>query len=127
MQLLDLASAHIWTPYKEFKVRRDQNGIEMAASIKQVDNTVSFNSSKWVFETRASSQIAPDRGCFKSDFSDRGTVVLADRTLVAWTSIGLARVSHCLRRRHSSIMMLHRNYFVYIYRSRCIVGIVLSG
>jgi hypothetical protein len=59
-------SSHIWTPCKELKARQDKNGAEMAAPIQEVANTVSSNSSKWIFDIGASSHMTPASNCFES-------------------------------------------------------------
>jgi hypothetical protein len=89
----DTASGHIWTQYKELKAQRDRNGAETAAPVQEVANTVSSNSSKWIFDTGASSHMTPDRNFFESFSSVRGNVVLADKTQVEYPGVGLVRLS----------------------------------
>jgi hypothetical protein len=58
-------SSNIWILYKQFKVLKDRNGTKMAAPIKEVTNTISFNMSKWMFDTGTSSHMIQYRNCFK--------------------------------------------------------------
>jgi hypothetical protein len=75
-----IASGHIWTQCQELKVQRDRNGAEMVAPIQKFANAVSSKSSKWIFDTGASSHMTPDRNCVESFSSVRGNVLLAHKT-----------------------------------------------
>jgi hypothetical protein len=106
------ACGHIWTQYKELKARRDRNRAEIATPVQEVANTVSSNSSKWIFNTGAFSHITPDRNCFESFSSVRGNVVLADKTQVEYTGVGLGRLSCRLPSGDISVVLLRRSLFV---------------
>jgi hypothetical protein len=84
----------------------------MAAPIQKVANTISSNSSKWIFDTGASSQMTPHRNCFKSFSSVRDNVILADKTQVEYTGIGSVRLSGHLPSGDISVVLLHRVVFV---------------
>jgi hypothetical protein len=77
-----IASGNIWTQWQERNAWRDRNGSETAAPVQEVANTVRSNSSKWIFDTGASSHMTPNRNCFECFSSVRGNVVLADMTQV---------------------------------------------
>jgi hypothetical protein len=106
------ASGHMWTQCNELKAPRDHNGAETAAPIQEVANTVSSNSSKWIFETSASSHMTPDRNCFEYFSSVRGNVVLADKTHLEYTGVGSVRLSYHLPSRDISVVLLHHVHFV---------------
>jgi hypothetical protein len=106
------ASRHIWTQCKELKARRDRNGAETAAPVQEVANTVSSNSSKWFFDTGASSHMTPDRNYFKSFSSARGNVVLADTTQVEYIGVGSVRYLCRLPSGDISVVLLCRVLFV---------------
>jgi hypothetical protein len=108
----DTVSGHIWTQCKELKARRDRNGAETAAPIQEVGNTVSSNSSKWIFDTGASSHMTPDRNCFESFSSVQGIVVLADKTQVDYTGVGSVRLSCRLPTGDISVVLLCSIHFV---------------
>jgi hypothetical protein len=84
----------------------------MAAPIQEVANTVSSNSSKWIFNTGASSHMTRDRNCFESFSSVRGNVVLADKTQVEYTAVSSVRRSCRLPSGEISVVLLHRVLFV---------------
>jgi hypothetical protein len=119
------ASGLIWTHFKDLKARRDTTGAEMAAPIQQVANTVSSNSSKWNFDSSASSHMTPDRNCFESFSSVRGNVVLADKTQVQYTSVGMVRLSCGLPSGDISVVLLRRVLFVPSLWKSCTVRAVL--
>jgi hypothetical protein len=50
-------SGYMWNQYNELKVWRDRYGAETAAPTEEVANTVSFNSSKLIFNTSTSSHM----------------------------------------------------------------------
>jgi hypothetical protein len=106
------ASGHIWTQCKELRARRYRNGAEMVAPIQEVTNTVSSNSSKWIFDTGESSHMTPDRNCLQSLSSVRSNVVLADKTQVEYTGVGSVRRSCRLPSRDISVVLLRRILFV---------------
>jgi hypothetical protein len=72
-------STNIWIQLKELKIWIDGNGTNIVAAVQEVANTVSSKSSKWIFETGASSYMTSDRNCFESFSSVVGKVVLADK------------------------------------------------
>jgi hypothetical protein len=84
----------------------------MAAPIQQVANTVSFKSSKSIFNTGTSSHMTPDRRCFRSFLSVRGNAVLTDMTQVEYTSIGLILRSCRHPSGDISMILFHRILFV---------------
>jgi hypothetical protein len=80
----------------------------MAAPIQEVVNTVSSNSSKWIFDTSASCHMTLDRNCFESLSSVRRNVVLADKTQVEYTGVGSVHLSCRLPSGDISVDLLHR-------------------
>jgi hypothetical protein len=106
------ASGHIWIQCKALKARRDRNGAETAAPVQEVANTVSSNSSKWIFYTGASSHTTPDRNFFQSFSSVRGNGVLADKTQLEYTRVSSVRLSSRLPSGDISVVFLRRVLFV---------------
>jgi hypothetical protein len=98
--------SHIWIQCKELKVRRDRNGAETVAPVLEVANTVTSNSSKWIFNTGTSSHLTPDRNWFESFSSVRGNIVLADKTQVEYTDVGSVRLSCRLPSGDISVVLL---------------------
>jgi hypothetical protein len=82
------------------------------APVQEVANTVSSNSSKWIFDSRTSADMTPDRNCIESLSSVRGNVVLGDKTQVEYTGVGSVRLSCCLPTGVISVVLLHRVLFV---------------
>jgi hypothetical protein len=84
----------------------------MAAPVQQVIHTVSSNSSKWIFDTGASSHMTLDANGFESSSSVQGNVVLTDKTQVEYTGVGLVCISCDLPSGDISVVLLHRVHFV---------------
>jgi hypothetical protein len=105
------ASGQICIQCKDLKARRDRNGAEMGAPVQEVANTVSSNSSDWIFDTGAASHMTPDRNYFESFLSVRGNVVLADKTQVEYTGVSSVRLSCRLPSGDISGVLLRRVLF----------------
>jgi hypothetical protein len=82
------------------------------APAQEVANPVSSNSSKWIFDTGASSHLTPDRNCFESFASVRGNVIRADKTQVDYTSVDSVRLCCRLPSADISVVLLRRVHFV---------------
>jgi hypothetical protein len=84
----------------------------MAAPVQEVANTVSFNSSKWIFDTSASSHMTRDRNWFQSVSLVRRIVGLTDKTELEYTSVGSVRLSCHLLSGDISVVLLRGVLFV---------------
>jgi hypothetical protein len=105
-------SVYISPPCTELKAQRDINGAEMVGPVQEVANTIRSNTSKWIFDTSASSQMTPDRNCFESFSSVRSNILLADKTEVEYTGIGSVHRSSLRPSGDIVIILLHRILFV---------------
>jgi hypothetical protein len=109
-------SGQIWTPWKVLIAQRDQNSTEMAPPVEEVPNIISSNSSKWIFIIDPSSHITPDRNCFKSFSSARGTRVFADMDQVVYRGDNSVLLSCQLSHSNISDDLLHCILDVLIFR-----------
>jgi hypothetical protein len=105
-------SGHIWLQCTELKAWRNRHGTSLAAPVYEVTNTVSSNSSKWIFDTSASSHMIPDRNYSKTFSSVCVNVVLADKTQVDYTDVSSVCHSCRLPSRDVSVALLGHNLFV---------------